>query len=258
MVDGNGVRAAATGLPAINTTVPHPSRVWDYWLGGHDNFAVDRRLGDRIRRRFPVLVDTAAAGRQFLARAVHHLAADAGVDQFLDLGSGLPTAGNTHAIAQAAVPHSRIVYVDNDPLVVVHARTLLSGTSNTAYIDADIRDPGSALADAARTLDFTRPVAVVMLAVLDALHDDTDVRRLVTTVVAAVPSGSYLVLTHATLEPGSAASPYGNTRTRTPAQLAALLTGLEPVEPGLVPCTRWRPAGPATDVPLWGAVARKP
>jgi hypothetical protein len=262
VLDGNGVRAAATGLPAINTTVPHPARVWDYWLGGRDNFAIDRRLGDRMRRRFPVLVDSAGTSRQFLTRAVRHLAGEARLDQFLDLGSGLPTAGNTHETARAVVPASRIVYVDNDPLVVVHARALLAGTEATAYLDADVRDPGAVLAGAAQTLDLTRPVAVLMVGLLDALHDDTEARRIVATVMAGVPSGSHLALSHPTLELGGEqngpATRYWNARTRTRAQVAGLLTGLELVEPGLVSCGRWRPSGRPVDVPLWGVVARKP
>lgn len=256
--EASRVRAAAAGLPAINTTVPHPARVWNYWLGGRDNFAVDRRLGDRMHRRFPILVEAARTGRQFQTRAIRHLTATAGLNQFLDLGSGLPTAGNTHETA----PTATTVYVDNDPLVVVHARTLLSGTDNVAYIDADVRDPGTVLTAAARTLNLTHPVAILMLGVVDRLHDNTEARRIVTTLMAAMAPGSYLVLSHPTREMGGeqneAATRYWNSRTRTRAEVAALLTGLELIEPGLVSCAQWRPSGSAVEVPVWGAVARKP
>jgi hypothetical protein len=269
--DRNGIGGSTRPRPAINTTVAHNARVWDYWLGGEDNFAVDRQVGDRIRARFPVLSDVAAGSRQFLVRSVRHLAGEAGIRQFLDIGTGLPTVNSTHAVAQAIAPESRVAYVDNDPLVLVHARALLTSSSpgHTDYVDADVHDPEAVLAGAARTLDLTRPVAVMMLGVLNFVLTDADARRIVRRVMAAVPSGSYLTLSHPTLELGG--EPHGpaiafwngratpKTRTRSRAEVAALLSGLDLVEPGLVSCPRWRPDddGEPAELPLWGAVARK-
>ncbi len=272
MPDRNGIEGITRPRPAINTTVAHNARVWDYWLGGEDNFAVDRQVGDRIRRTFPVLSDVAGAGRQFLIRGVRYLTGEAGMRQFLDIGTGLPTVNNTHAVAQAIAPESRVAYVDNDPLVVVHARALLAGGCKgfTDYVDADVHDPEAVLAGATQTLDLTRPVAVMMLGVLNFVLTDADARRIVRRVMAAVPSGSHLALSHPTLELGGEmngpATAFWNrrsapkTRTRTGAEVAALLTGLDLVEPGLVSCGRWRPedhSEPA-ETPLWVAVARKP
>src|ERR1700754_1658446 len=160
-------------VSTLDTSVPHSARVWNYWLGGKDNFAVDREAGDRVRAVFPAIVDNARAQRAFLGRAVRHLAADRGVRQFLDLGTGLPTADNTHEIAQSVAPESRVVYVDNDPLVLVHARALLTSSPEgvTAYLDADLRDTDQILEQAADTLDFGRPVAIMLLAILHYIPD---------------------------------------------------------------------------------------
>ena len=153
--------------PRIDTTVPHSARIWNYWLGGKDNYAVDRAAGDQFLATFPGIADIARATRAFMGRAVQYLAGEAGIRQFLDIGTGLPTFNSTHEVAQAIAPESRIVYVDNDPVVLMHASVLLTGSAEgvTDYLDADLRDPGAILAGAAKTLDFTRPVAVLLLRV---------------------------------------------------------------------------------------------
>jgi S-adenosyl methyltransferase len=237
----------------IDTTVPHSARIWNYWLGGKDNFAVDRMAGDQTIAVLPEIVDIARASREFLARVVGYLAADAGIRQFLDIGTGLPTANNTHEVAQRIAPESRVVYVDNDPLVLTHARALLVGSAQgaTDYIDADARDVDTILRGAAATLDFTRPVAITMLGILPFIGDDAVATGIVRTLLAAVPAGSYLALTHSTSEASGervieavrqwnqvAVTPY---TLRSPKQIAVFFDGLEMVEPGLVPCPRWRP-----------------
>ena len=256
---------------SIDTSVPHPARRYNYWLGGKDHFAADRESGDAIAAAFPVVVELARANRAFLRRAVRFVAG-AGVRQFLDIGTGLPAPDNTHEVAQGVTPSARIVYVDNDPLVLVHARALLTSdpAGTTDYIDADVRDTGRVLAGAARTLDLHRPVAIMMLGVLNFLLDDDEVHRVVSALVGAVPSGSYLVVTHPTVELGGEmnvpAMQFYNKRaepkirTRSGAEVAALFDGLDLIEPGLVSASRWRhPAGPApAEMPLWAAVGRKP
>jgi hypothetical protein len=257
-------------VTSIDKSVPHNARVWDYWLGGKDNFDVDRRMGDSIREMFPVISDVAGHSRRFLRRAVTYLAGEAGMRQFLDIGTGLPTANNTHEVAQKIAPSSRIVYVDNDPLVLVHARALLTSSSEgvTDYVDADVHDIGRVLDGAKRTLDFERPVAVMMLGILNFVLDDAEAGQIVAELVASVPAGSYLALTHPTVELGGEmnvpAMEFYNKRARPAirardrAQIAAFLDGLELVEPGLVSAPLWRPDGEAAEVPLWAAVARKP
>ena len=245
--------AGDAGGTGIDTTVPHSARIWNYWLGGKDNFAVDRMAGDQTIAVLPEIVDIARASRGFLARAVRYLAADAGIRQFLDIGTGLPTADNTHEVAQRVAPESRVVYVDNDPLVLTHARALLTGTPEgaTDYIDADARDVGTILHGAAETLDFTRPVAITMLGILPFIGDDDAARQIVRQLMAAVPPGSYLAITHSTSEVSGervieavrqwnqvAPTPY---TLRSPEQVAGFFEGLDLVEPGLVPCPRWRP-----------------
>src|SRR3954452_10188145 len=172
----------------LDTNVPQTARIWNYWLGGKDNFAVDRQVGDQIRQAFPQIVENARASRAFLVRSVTYVAAEAGIRQFLDVGTGLPTADNTHEVAQRIAPESRIVYVDFDPLVLVHARALLTSCPEgvTQYVDADVHDPAAVLAGAARSLDLSRPVAVMMLGVLNFVFDDADARRIVATLMAAV------------------------------------------------------------------------
>jgi hypothetical protein len=256
-------------VTSIDKSVPHNARVWDYWLGGKDNFDVDRRMGDSIREMFPVISDVAGHSRRFLRRAVTYLAGEAGVRQFLDIGTGLPTANNTHEVAQKIEPASRIVYVDNDPLVLVHARALLTSSSEgaTDYVDADIQHVGEVLAGARRTLDFDRPVAVMMLGILNFVLDDEEAGQIVAELVEAVPSGSYLAITHPTVELGGEmnvpAMEFYNKRARPRirardrAQIAAFVDGLELVEPGLISAPQWHADGEAAEVPLWAVVARK-
>jgi hypothetical protein len=256
----------------VDATVAHNARVWDYWLGGKDNFEVDRQVGERVREMVPIIGDVARADRQFLSRAVRFLSGEAGITQFLDIGTGLPTADNTHEVAQAITPESRVVYVDNDPKVLVHARALLTSTPEgaTDYAETDVHDPGAVLANAARTLDFTRPVAVMMLGILNFVADTDEATAIVRRLMDAVPSGSYLALTHPTLELGGEANvdamAFWNKnatppiRARTGVEIAAFFDGLELLEPGLVSCALWRPepgAAPAS-VPQYGAVGRKP
>jgi O-methyltransferase involved in polyketide biosynthesis len=260
----------------VNSRVAHNARVWDYWLGGRDNFAVDRQVGDEIVRLFPIIRDLARADRRFLIRVVRFLAGEAGIRQFLDIGTGLPTANNTHEVAQAVAPESRIVYVDKDPIVLVHARALLTSgpLGVTEYIDADIHEPDMILAEAARTLDFTQPVAVMLLGILNFVLDNDEAKAIVDRLMDAVPAGSYLTVGHPTGELSGGhmneqAVAFWNEhavppiRTRTRAELARLLDGLELLEPGLVSLTQWRPDGSDTGdlpavVPEYGALARRP
>ncbi|MEU7061601.1 SAM-dependent methyltransferase [Streptomyces sp. NPDC046197] len=259
--------------PRLNTGVAHNARVWNYWIGGKDNYEVDQRVGEHIAGMFPVIREVARADRDFLGRAVRFLAAERGVRQFLDIGTGLPTVDNTHEIAQRIAPDARIVYVDNDPIVLVHARTLLTSTPEgvTDYIDADVHNPDTIVERAAATLDFGRPVAVMMLGILNFVLDTDEARGVVRRVMAAVPSGSVLVLTHPTFDAdlggegnipamefwNENATPPITARSR--AEIATFLEGLDLVEPGLVPCSQWRATpGSAAAVPQFGAVAVKP
>jgi O-methyltransferase involved in polyketide biosynthesis len=262
----------ATGTARLDTSVAHNARVWNHWLGGKDNYEVDQRVGDHIAGMFPVIRAVARADRDFLGRAVRFLAAERGIRQFLDIGTGLPTADNTHEIAQRIAPESRIVYVDNDPIVLVHARSLLTSSPEgvTDYLDADVRDPDVIVRGAARTLDLERPVAVMMLGILNFVPDTDEARDIVRRIMAAVPSGSHLVLTHPTYDAEAggagnvAAMEFWNAHATPPitarghAEIAGFLDGLEPVEPGLVPCSRWRAGADAAVVPQYGAVAVKP
>ncbi|CAL9634635.1 SAM-dependent methyltransferase [Streptomyces sp. NPDC057838] len=262
-----------SGSARLNTGVAHNARVWNYWIGGKDNYEVDQQVGEHVAGMFPIIRDIARADRDFLGRAVSFLAGERGVRQFLDIGTGLPTADNTHEIAQRIAPDSRIVYVDNDPIVLVHARTLLTGTQDgvTAYIDADVHDPDAILERAAGTLDFTEPVAVMMLGILNFVLDTAKAREIAHRVMAAVPSGSHLVLTHPTYddELGGAgqipAMKFWNENATPPitarsgADIAAFFEGLDLLEPGLVSCGQWRAEpGASVLVPQYGAVAVKP
>ncbi|MUL43789.1 SAM-dependent methyltransferase [Streptomonospora sp. PA3] len=256
----------------IDTSVAHSARVWNYWLGGKDNYAADREVGDYVFAAYPEIVEAARADRAFLVRAVTHLAHEEGIRQFLDIGTGLPTHGNTHEVAQAAAPESRIVYVDNDPLVLAHARALLTGTPEgaTDYIDADLRDAGTVLRRAGELLDFSRPIALTVLGTMGHLPDTAEAHALVARYMQALPSGSFLALCDGTsTSPGmieaaerwnaTAALPY---HLRTPEEIAGFFTGLEPLEPGVVSATRWRPdetdLGTTRDADQYCGVARKP
>jgi S-adenosyl methyltransferase len=256
----------------IHPDVPHGARIWNYWLGGKDNYAADREIGDAVSAVFPEIVDMAFKSRRFLNRAVRFLAAEAGVHQFLDIGTGLPTMQNTHEVAQSVAPDARIVYVDNDPLVLAHARSLLVNTTPegiTKYVDADYHDPDRIIEQAREILDFSRPIAVMFMGVFGYVPDYEEVRSIISRVVDAVPSGSYLVLWEATstseaVVRGAQAqaelgSPY---ELRTVEEVRGWFTGTELVEPGLVPVTRWRPndveVGRNDAIDAYGAVGRKP
>jgi O-methyltransferase involved in polyketide biosynthesis len=280
-VAGTGSHSAdlsGNGPPKLDTTVPHPARMYDYWLGGKDNFAVDREAaewsaaasaGGMCRAR-----ETVRANRAFLGRAVRYLAGQAGIRQFLDIGTGLPAADNTHEAAQGVAPQSRIVYVDNDPVVLSHARALLTSTPEgaTAYLAADLRDPDAIVHQAASTLDFGEPLALMLLAVLQFIPG-TDAYRIVARLVDAVPSGSYLVVSHPTgdLRPGDAAefqerynqSSAAHLCFRTKAEVAQFFGGLDLLEPGVVQADLWRPsvraAGRTTSTnPTYCGVGKKP
>jgi hypothetical protein len=258
--------------PVIDTSVPHSARIWTYWLGGKDNYPVDREAGDRVRETFPAIVDLARIGRYFLGRVVRYLAGEAGVRQFLDIGTGLPTVDNTHEVAQRIAPEARIVYVDNDPLVLAHAHALLTPTppGATDYIDADVHDPDAILERAARTLDFDRPVGLMLMGILAHVADYDEARAIVRRLLSALPPGSYLAVRDGTdTDPdyreairgynASGAIPY---HLRSREQIAGFLDGLELVDPGVVPCPMWRPdvspLAPAKEVALIGGVGRKP
>ncbi|NJP92978.1 SAM-dependent methyltransferase [Nonomuraea sp. FMUSA5-5] len=243
------------GEPRIDRTRPHSARVWNYLLGGTDNFPVDRQAGDELLRTFPEFAQVARLQRDFLRRVVGYLVTEAGIRQFLDLGSGLPTADNTHEVAQRLAPESRVVYVDNDPLVLVHARSLLSGSAEgaTDYLQADVRDPEGVLAGAARTLDFSRPVALIMLSIAGQVPDYGVAAGLVRRFVAALPVGGALALSDGvSVNPAlveavdaynrRAAFPY---TLRTPEQVAGFFEGLELVPPGVVPTPSWRAQPPS-------------
>ncbi|MCZ7434351.1 SAM-dependent methyltransferase [Streptomyces sp. WMMC1477] len=265
---------AMPGMPRIDSTVPHSARMWNYWLGGKDNYEVDRGAGDEIRRLHPGILDYARADRALLGRAVRHLAGEVGIRQFLDIGTGLPTADNTHEVAQRVAPESRIVYVDNDPLVLTHARALLTCSPEgvTDYIDADLHEPESILEQAAKTLDFSRPTAVILLGVAMFVDDTEEAYRIVRRVMDAVPSGSHLLLSHTITAPGfpdvDEAVKFWNSvgtpklKQRTPEQIAGFFEGLELLEPGVVSCSRWRPepsaGGEPEEVAFYCGVARKP
>jgi S-adenosyl methyltransferase len=261
--------------PRLNTGVPHVARVYDYWLDGKDNFAADRVVGEETIAAFPGIRLSAQANRAFLRRAVRHLAGSAGVRQFLDIGTGLPAADNTHEVAQAAAPESRVVYVDNDPLVLAHARALLTSSADgvTAYLDADLRDTDTILEHAAKTLDFTRPVAIMLLAMLHYIPDLAEARQIVTRLTGAVPAGSFLVMSHAgtDLLPEDVAAFETSLNAHLPARqhhvarprdiVTGFFDGLELVDPGVVRVSEWRPDSPeeaVTPTILWGGVGRKP
>ncbi|NGN68118.1 SAM-dependent methyltransferase [Streptomyces sp. A7024] len=269
-----GVGGSEAGMSRVDSSVSHVARIWNYWLGGKDNYRVDREVGDQITAILPDVPVLARASRDLLGRVVRHLVGEAGVRQFLDIGTGLPTVDNTHEIAQQAAPESRIVYVDNDPLVLAHARALLTSTPEgaTAYIDADLRDPETILKGAAGTLDFTQPIALLLMGIMEFITDDEEAYGIVRRLLDVLPSGSYLVMYDGTnvihrersdqiVEVWNAT---GNAPLvlRTPEQIGAFFDGLELLEPGVVSCTRWRPEptslGEPDEVDAFCAVGRKP
>jgi S-adenosyl methyltransferase len=258
----------------IDSSVAHSARVWNYWLGGKDNYKIDRELAQELADAFPGIVDIARQVRHFLFRAVRYLVVEAGVRQFLDIGTGLPTANNTHEIAQSMAPQARIVYVDNDPLVLLHARALLTSCPEgvTEYIEADVRDPDAILREAAKTLDFTQPIGLMMLGVLGHIPDSDNPRAIVRRLLDSLPSGSYLVIDDgADIDPAyveavqgfsqnpDSASPY---YPRSPEQIARFFDGLELVEPGVVSTSQWRPEssrwGKPVEISDCAGVGRKP
>jgi hypothetical protein len=265
--------AGKAGRPPFDTSVANQARIYDYLLGGKDNYAADRAAVDAVLKVAPELGFTARANRAFLGRVVRYLTAEAGIRQFLDIGTGIPTAGNTHQVAQAIAPESRVVYVDYDPVVLAHARALLTSheAGATEYIDADLRDTAKILDPAARLLDFTKPVAVTLLMILHVLPDSDDPHALVARVMDAVPSGSYLALSHLgsdlldrekkegfeNVVSRSAQQQYiGRTRE----QMERFFEGMDLVEPGLVRVEEWRPdpvPGEEGRSALWCALARK-
>jgi hypothetical protein len=274
MSDTPPVDGGAEAPLVIDTEHPHSARIYNYWLGGKDNYPVDRQMGDQIRQLLPGIPEMARCQRAFLARVVTWLAREVGIRQFLDIGTGLPTANNTHEVAQGVAPESRIVYVDNDPLVLTHARALLTSSPQgvTKYVDADLREPDRILEQAAGTLDFSRPVAIMLLGIVHHIIDSQEAYAVVRRLVDAVPSGSHLVITQTTNQVTGAAMDEAVRQwnqnspapivIRTPQELGRFLDGLELLDPGVVPTTRWRPHphDPSSDrdVDEYCAVGRKP
>ncbi|MEO3874342.1 SAM-dependent methyltransferase [Nonomuraea sp. B12E4] len=260
--------------PRIDTSMPHTARMWNYWLGGKDYYDIDREVGDHFSQSFPDIVHIARLSRHLLARIVRYLVDEAGVSQFLDVGTGLPTVDNTHEVAQRADPSCRVVYVDNDPLVLAHARALLVSTPEgaTDYVEADLRDPGAIIAAAARTLDLTRPVGLMLMGVVGFLSDDEGAHAIVARLMDALPPGSHLalwdgvnVVTGEALDQAQEAynrgpgAPY-NLRTRE--EFTAFFDGLRLAPPGVVSLPLWRPdpdpLSPLAEVDALCGVARKP
>jgi hypothetical protein len=260
----------------IDTTVPVSARIWNYWLGGKDYYPVDQEAGDQFAEFYPGIFEEARASRYFIARVVRYLAGEAGIRQFLDIGTGLPSHDNTHEIAQQVAPGSRIVYADNDPLVLAHARALLtsSGEGSTDYIDADLYDPDALLRVAREKLDFSRPVAIMLMGILGHIgnpeqDDDRVAQAIVATLKAALPSGGYLAIYDSSdVDPGlnDALRKYNETGAipylvRRPDQIARFFDRLELIDPGVVPIAQWRPDhtpfGPPKDLTNLGGVARK-
>lgn len=253
----------------IDTSTPHSARVWNYWLGGKDNYEVDRELGAKLAESLPEIIDIARASRQFQARAVRYLAGVAGVRQFLDVGTGLPTANATHEVAQEVEPSARVVYVDNDPIVLAHARALLTSRPEgaTDYVHADLTDAAAVLREAARTLDLAQPVAVMVLSTLGHVADAGEAAALLRGYLDPLPSGSYLMLcdTIATPETLAGSDEYAEGGavpyvSRPQEVLGSFADGLDLVEPGFGSISLWRPDEPVTGTPVnqWGFVAAKP
>ena len=264
--------ALAEKLRGFDTSVPSPARMWNYWIGGKDHFAADREAADKIMAAMPALPAIARSVRHFLIDIVHSLTVDYGIRQFLDIGTGLPTADNTHDVAQRAAPESRIVYADYDPVVLAHARALLTSSpeGKTDYIQADLRETDDILSAAAETLDFSKPVAILLLAVLHFIPDSDDPYAIVRKLMDAVPSGSFLVIVHAPSDRNPEemaeqtrrynASGAEFMRPRSQEEILRFFTGLELIGPGIAPLSEWLPegqAGPASSEAVAG-VGRKP
>jgi S-adenosyl methyltransferase len=270
-------RAQKAVMGGLDITVPVSARIWNYWGGGKDYYQVDKVAGDEFAALYPGIRPMARASRLFLRRAVGYLAGEAGVRQFLDIGAGLPSTQNTHDVAQRVALDSRVIYVDNDPLVMSHARALLRSVASdtTGYIEGDLRDPAMIVAVAREKLDFTKPVAIMLMGILGhignpAEHDDEYALSLVDCLKEELPAGGYLVLRDATdthPEHVRALRKYAETgavpyRLRTPEQVTRFFDGLEPIEPGIVPVQQWRPDEESSllpgDINMWGGVALKP
>jgi O-methyltransferase involved in polyketide biosynthesis len=275
-----------TPPPGLDVSTAHPARVWNYWLGGRDYFAADRAAGEQLSREFPHLAQAARAERAFLLRTVRFLAGPARIRQFLDLGAGLPAGGNTHEIAQRIAPGARIVYADNDPAVLAHARALLHGPmlastpeGAVSYVEADLRNVTAVLAASARTLDLSEPVALIMLGVLGHIDDHGAARSITSQLMDALPSGSYLTIADGVTGTGTGLADDAQQRyneaapvpyhLRSPDQLASFFDGLDLIDPGVVPCPRWKPdpscapggpdgAAPPEEAAVYCGVARKP
>ncbi len=260
------------GSPTIDPTVPQSARVWNYWLGGKDYYSADRVAGDEGLTTLPDIADGARAERAFLIRVVRHLVTEAGIRQFLDIGTGLPTMNNTHEVAQALAPESRIVYVDNDPLVMAHAQALLTSTPEgvTDYIEADLRDPETILTKSAQTLDFSQPIGLMLLGVVNHVVDTDLSYAVVARLLEALPTGSFLALTHSTAEvhgePMLQVMREMNERGSTPItartreEIKRYFDGTELLEPGVVSCSLWRneptDLGEPAEVYLFGGLGR--
>jgi O-methyltransferase involved in polyketide biosynthesis len=259
-------------LSRLDTTIAHSARLWNYLLGGKDHFAIDRAAAESVLAVLPELATSARACRAFLRRAVRQLTAEVGIRQFLDIGTGLPTAENTHEVAQAIAPESRVVYVDNDPMVLAHARVLLTSTAEGSadYLEADLRDVDGIIQHASETIDFKEPVGVVLLGVLDYLPADDEVHALMRRLVEVIPSGSHVLISHPTWEVNPLAvdraievwNRYGCTPmcSRSPETIERFFAGLELLEPGVVTCSRWRPDAGEDTTPVidYAGVGRKP
>jgi S-adenosyl methyltransferase len=257
-------------VPDFDTSVPHIARIYDYWLGGKDNYAADREAAELAMAATPTVAPGVQANRRFLGRAVRYMT-EAGIRQFLDVGTGIPAANNTHEVAQSIAPQSRVVYVDNDPIVLAHARALLTSTTGpTDYIDADARDPARILAEAARTIDFSQPVGVMLMAILHCVPDEDDPGSIVTTLMGACPPGSFLALSHPARDQVAVAIRAETSLTRsmgqkvtfrTREQVAGFAAGLDLAEPGVVPVQDWRPDSiqdiNSPPTAMWGFVAAR-
>ena len=258
--------------PTFDTSVAHIARVYDYLLGGKDNYAADRKAGDAAIEAYPHTVSSVRANRAFLTRVVRFLAGEAGIRQFLDIGTGIPTVGNTHEVAQSVAPEARVVYVDYDPIVLAHARALMTShpAGATAYVDADLRDTGKILEQAAATLDFTRPVAVMLIGILHFIGEEDQPYDIVPRLTGAVPPGSYLAISHmasdisatqvAAVKARLDQMMYQQGYYRNQAEVTGFFDGLDLVEPGVVPIQKWRPDNEAeaqSAAVLWGGVGQK-
>ncbi len=271
--EASSAPAPDSGPDTFDTSVAHIARVYNFWLGGRDNYAADRDAAEQVIAAYPTIRSSVRAQRAFLGRAVHYLVTEAGIRQFLDIGTGLPSADNTHEVAQRAAPESRVVYADNDPIVLAHARALLTSSPEgaTHYVDADLRDTAKICEQAAEILDFGQPLAILLIGVLHCIPDSDDPAGIVSSLVGVMPPGSYLVIAHPASDiHQSQVSTAANrinplmaepVTLRTHDQVSRFFDGLDLVGPGLVQLHRWRPGpdGPVPDhdIANYGAIGRK-